>query len=178
MTARFANRLARTILLASAVLVAGGCAVGSKPTVRDFDSYEEVTIGPVHYVTPQGTRVLEQGAGYVDHSIAAVPGGVFTVEVDPSPPRSLRDDADQKKRRFLRSIPNGRLTSVQYHEVGERRYVRVFAKGTTEGGKELTGVMTYLREKKSAAVVKSVGPLEYQNELRHATEDLAGRVKL
>lgn len=187
--------LAAVVVLA----VLSGCTGRLDIDVHDVDTYHVVKIGPVSYIAGEGLDVTEKGRTSVTHEVARIPGSILTVAVDPSPPRDFRFDADAEKRKFVKALPKGYLTSAQYGEVddwvrargsagdiprGEKAFekkvqerVRVNARGTTPEGEELAGVMIVLREAGSTATVKVVGPYRQAPRLNALAESIADSVE-
>lgn len=165
------------LLLAIAVLGLTACSRGPQPVVNNFDTFQTVQLGPISYTAPDGVRVTEKGPGYLVHEIERLPGVVVRVELDASPPRSLKLDADAAKRRFISGIPNGVLRSVQYDKLDQKEIIKVFADGNRETGEKLYGSMMMLRQGNRTARIKVQGPYEDRNQIENIMQRIAMEVK-
>lgn len=179
--------------------VLSGCAGRLNISVQDVDTYHVVKIGAASYIAGDGLAVTDTGRRSVTHEVGHIPGAVLTVSVDPNPPRDFRFDADAEKRKFVKALPRGYLTSAQYAEVddwvrargaagelprGEEAFekkiqerVRVNARGTTPAGEEIAGAMIVLREMGRTATVKVTGPYSEAPKLNILVERIADSVE-
>lgn len=155
-----------------------GCATQPRPKVQNFDTYQIVHIGPASYLTHEGLRVVHQERGMVEHVDDSLPGTVIQVELEADPPRSLKFDADQKRRALLLETPNSRLTSVQYDAVDDTRFVKIFARGLTENQEELFANLILVRKGGETVVLKIVGPLADEIAITRLGERLSRNITI
>lgn len=171
----------RTHVLVAAVagaLLLAGCASAPKAIVQDLDTYQVVDIGDVHYVTPDGITVTDKGRGFATHELRNLPGVKATVAVDANPPRDFRLDGDVEGRRFVRDLPGGQLTSVQFYELEGRQHLKILAKGTQKDGSGLFGTVVMIREGSKTAAVRATGPVGNRAEIDRLAEDISKRIEL
>lgn len=166
------------LALVMALLVWSGCSRTPRPVVQNFDSYETIQIGPVSYVTGQGTRVSATDRGWVQHEVDSIPGATFQVQVKTDPPRNFRYDADLERRRFQRAVPNGRWTSAQYHSRDGRENMRINVQGLSRKGERVYGALNIVRKDGQTAIVSAMGPMEHRDEIARTTARLAKSLEL
>ncbi|MCC6546062.1 hypothetical protein IT570_02750 [Candidatus Sumerlaeota bacterium] len=175
---RLTFKLSLTTLFAALVLFAAGCAKGPKPQITDQDSYQEVSIGPIHYQVREGTTVSRKGPGFVEHSSDRLPGLKIRVEYDSNPPVSLKRDADVAERRFLRQIAkNSWLRSTQYDVVDNKEVLKCFVEGETKDKQHVYGSMMMLRNQnnKTARIIVQ-GPFEMRSNIERVMNRIAENI--
>lgn len=166
------------LFLVMALLIWSGCSRTPRPVVQNFDSFESIEIGPVRYVTGEGTRVTAKDRGWVQHEVASIPGATFQVQINTDPPRQFRYDADLERRRFQRAVPNGRLTSAQYHSRDGRENMHVNISGLTRQGEQVYGSLKIVRKDGHTAVVSAIGPMEHRDAIARTTAQIARSLEL
>lgn len=160
------------------ILAAFGCTQAPRAQVRDLDTYHVVTIGKMRYVTPDGFHMVSREPGSISHHYDRLPGTIITVSVDPTPPRSLKLDAEAEKTRFQGEIPNGFSRSAQYKKDDARERVTAFVEGQREDGQRLYGVMALIRENSDTATVKVVGYYENRDAITELVESVVRAIEL
>lgn len=177
---RLTMRLCLTMIFAAVVLFATGCTRGPKPQIKEQDSYQEVTIGPIHYITREGTEVSRKGPGFVEHTTQRLPGVKVRVEYDSNPPVSLKRDADVSERRFLREIANTSwLRSTQYDVVDNKEVVKCFVEGQTKDNRHVYGSMMMMRnaDNKTARIIVQ-GPFELRGDIERIMNRIAENISV
>ncbi len=169
---RILHTTASIILGVSMITVLASCGSSNRPIVKDYDTYETVRIGPVYYTLPEEVSVVSTGTGYVDHESSKIKDTIIRVEVDTSPPRSLKFDADAERRRFLSEVPGSYTTSVQHVARDNQDNLKLLVRGRDSDGTMLYGAMSVLRSEGNTAVLKIVGPFSERDEINILAERL------
>jgi len=178
-------RSALTTFAAAAALnlLLTGCATAPQAEVRDFDTYQVISLGDANYVTPMGVRAVNSGRGFVEHQIDHLPGVSVRVSIDPNPPRDFKFDSDAATRQFLDELDTSFLRSAQYskpvyrngEEVRTQQWMKVFTEGQGSEG-PISGVLLIVREQNETALIRLIGPRDKRFEMNQMVERIARAV--
>jgi hypothetical protein len=189
--------LARHALVGVLLLAASACGRRVAIDVRDYDTYQTITLGSVAYTTVAGVRVTGQERNRVLHAIDSIPQGRFVVEYDVNPPRDFRLDGEAEKRRFLETvIPGGTLTSAQYSERTDwkrtarteargpesfeqvlTQRLKVMARGITDDRQPIGAVVVMSRQQGRTIIIRGAGRLQDIVAINREVERLADAIE-
>lgn len=172
------SSIALSMVLSLFVLAVTSCGSYNYPEIDRGPGYETVELGAFKYIVPKEFSVVTSGKNFVVHQCSTVPGSKIEIKAEASPPRSLKIDADSAKRKFLKELPSGNLSSSQYYEKDGREVITIFYKGREKDGTRLYAILSVVRETGKTVYIEHVAPWEYKDAMLDANKLLLNLIEL